>query len=90
MSTRSGPGETPTSVYWLTGLVPGAPGDRPGPGDGTNAGVGRTSAAASPWLEPEPLDATVCADELVGGCVGARLYCGPISTLKTFPPSSAP
>src|SRR3954449_11452410 len=57
MSTRGGLA-TPTSLYWLTGFVPGAPGDSPGPGDGTNAGVGRTSLAARPSLEPDPGDAT--------------------------------
>src|SRR3954451_25470137 len=90
MSTRAGPGDTPTSLYWLTGFVPGAPGLKPWPGDGTNGGVGRTSAAASPWLEPEPVDATFCATDCDGGCDGARLYSGPIFTLKSFPPSSWP
>ena len=90
MSTRAGPGAMPTSLYWPTGFVPGAPGERPGPGDGTNAGVGSTSAAARPWLEPEPGDATPCACDCDGGCVGARLYCGPIVTLKSLPPTSWP
>src|SRR5579862_7658718 len=52
MSTRPGPGATPTIVYCDTGFVPGAPGERPAPGDGTNTGFGRTSVAARPWLEP--------------------------------------
>ena len=90
MSTRGGPGATPTSLYCDTGLVPGAPGERPGPGDGTNAGVGSTSAAARPWLEPEPEEETLCAADWDGGWDGARLYCEPISTLKSFPPSNWP
>src|SRR5437868_12952266 len=90
MSTRPGPGATPTSLYSLTGFVPGAPGERPCPGDGTNGGVGSTSAAARPWLEPEPVEDTLCATVCAGGCVGARLYCGPIWTLNTLPPSSCP
>src|SRR5262249_54364019 len=90
MSTRGGLGSTPTSLYWLTGFVPGAPGDRPWPGDGTNGGVGRTSAAASPRPDPEPVGATPCAADGAGGCVGARLYCDPILTLKSLPPSSCP
>src|SRR3954454_12892506 len=90
MSTRPGPGETPTSLYWLTGFVPGAPGLSPWPGDGTNGGVGSTSAAARPWLEPEPVEATFCATDCDGGCDGARLYCDPIRMLKSLPPSSWP
>src|SRR5919205_4142866 len=90
MSTRPGPGATPTSLYSLTGFVPGAPGDSPCPGEGTNGGVGSTSAAARPWLEPEPVEATLCATDCDGGCVGARLYSAPILTLNTLPPSSCP
>src|SRR3954452_15093174 len=90
MSMRGGPGEMPTSLYWLTGFVPGAPGDRPGPGAGTNAGVGRTSFAARSVLDPEPGDAIVCACDCVGGVVGCRLYLGSIVTLNSFPPSSWP
>src|SRR6476469_7339316 len=88
MSTRCGPGRMPTILYWLTGFVNGAPGDRPGPGDGTNAGVGSTSCEARPWLEPEPGAATTWACDCDGGCVGCRLYCGPIETLKILPPRS--
>src|SRR5438477_8032321 len=84
MSTRPGPGATPTSLYWPTGLAPGAPGESPWPGEGTNGGVGSTSAAARPWLDPEPVEATDCATDGDGGCVGARLYCGPIATWKSF------
>src|SRR5262245_53361907 len=90
MSTRGGPGSTPTSLYPLTGFVPGAPGERPWPGDGTNGGVGKTSAAASPWLEPEPVEATPCETDGAGGWDGARLYCAPILTLKSLPPRSCP
>src|SRR3954466_8226342 len=101
MSTRGGPGEMPTSLYWLTGFVPGAPGESPWPGDATNGGVGRTSAAArprlqpgpaggGPWSEREPVEATLWATDCDGGCVGARLYCAPILTLKSLPPSSCP
>src|SRR5205823_3930226 len=90
MSTRPGPGATPTSLYWLTGFVFGAPGLRPWPGDATNGGVGSVSFAARPSLEPEPVDATPCATDWAGGCVGARLYCDPIWTLNVLPPSSSP
>src|SRR3954454_8384899 len=83
MSTRCGPGRRPTSLYWLTGFVFGAPGERPGPGAGTNAGVGRTSCDASPCLEPDPGEAITWACDCVGGVVGWRLYCGPIATLST-------
>src|ERR1700750_2707366 len=82
MSTRPGPGATPTSLYCETGFVPGAPGERPGPGAGTNAGEGSTPAAARPWLEPEPGDATVCACDVDGGCVGVMLYCAGITRLN--------
>ena len=61
------------------------PGGEPGPGEGTNAGCWETSFVARPWLEPEPELATLCAAGWEGGSVGARLYCGPISTLKSLP-----
>ena len=62
MSMRGGPGLTPTSLYWPTGLVrPGKPGASPGPAEGAFGTTGPASGFGSgaAWAV-RPYDGGIC------------------------------